>query len=148
MTFTSTDNSPPIFENGKLKPGIYKIQNLQTEGYVDIHEHLKEMWTETDRTYAYWIWKLLPVKVEGMITPSQSSSETLGSGPLPSYDEDVSGQSSTRTQYIELNTLEEFSFVLSASIVNVVVIHWLRCFRQILANTLDEINLSISASSR
>jgi len=40
MTSTSI---PSIFENGKLKPGIYKIQNLYTEGFVDIHEHSREM---------------------------------------------------------------------------------------------------------
>jgi len=32
-----------IFENGKLKAGIYKIQNLYTQGYVDIHEHSREV---------------------------------------------------------------------------------------------------------
>jgi len=32
-----------IFENGKLKAGTYKIQNLHTGGYVDIHEHSREM---------------------------------------------------------------------------------------------------------
>ena len=32
-----------IFERGKVKPGIYKIQNLQTEGYLDIHLHSMEM---------------------------------------------------------------------------------------------------------
>jgi len=32
-----------IFENGKLKAGIYKIQNLYTQGYVDVHEHSREM---------------------------------------------------------------------------------------------------------
>lgn len=34
--------SPPrhtIFEGGKLKPGFYKIQNLVSKTYVDIHEH-------------------------------------------------------------------------------------------------------------
>jgi len=42
MTFTSTDTSS-IFENGKLKAGTYMIQNLYSEGYVDIHEHSREM---------------------------------------------------------------------------------------------------------
>ena len=32
-----------IFENGRLKAGTYKIQNLYTGGYVDIHEHSREM---------------------------------------------------------------------------------------------------------
>ena len=43
MTFTSISNPSSIFEGGKLKPGFYKIQNLYTEGYVDIYEHSKEM---------------------------------------------------------------------------------------------------------
>ena len=32
-----------IFENGKLKAGTYKIQNLHSESYVDIHERSREM---------------------------------------------------------------------------------------------------------
>ncbi|KAF9648161.1 hypothetical protein BDM02DRAFT_2342340 [Thelephora ganbajun] len=59
------------------------------------------MWLETKWTHPYWIWKLLPVKVEGTVTPSQSSPETLGSGPLPSYEDGASGQSSTRAQHTE-----------------------------------------------
>ena len=43
MTFTSTGNSSSIFEGGRLKPGIYKIQNLYSQGYVDIYEHSREM---------------------------------------------------------------------------------------------------------
>ena len=31
-----------IFEDGKLKPGTYKIQNLYTQTYLDIHEHSKQ----------------------------------------------------------------------------------------------------------
>ena len=38
---------------------------------------------------------------EGAFTPSQPSSETLGSGSLPSYDGDTTGQSSTHTQHAE-----------------------------------------------
>ena len=30
---------PSIFEDGKLKPGTYKIQNLHNDAYLDIHEH-------------------------------------------------------------------------------------------------------------
>jgi len=36
MTPHSTTDSTSIFENGKLKPGIYKIQSLKSETYVDI----------------------------------------------------------------------------------------------------------------
>ena len=38
---TLTGNS--IFENGKLKPGTYKIQSLHTEGYVDVYESSREV---------------------------------------------------------------------------------------------------------
>lgn len=43
MTLSSTDDSPPIFEGGKLKSGIYKIQNLFAETYLDIHQHSKQV---------------------------------------------------------------------------------------------------------
>ena len=39
MTFTSASNSSSAFQDGKLKPGIYKIQNLFHDAYLDIHEH-------------------------------------------------------------------------------------------------------------
>jgi len=32
-----------IFEDGKLKPGLYKIQNLLSKTYLDIHEHSMEV---------------------------------------------------------------------------------------------------------
>jgi len=47
------------------------------------------------------MWKFIPAKVEGTLTPPRLSSETPGLGPLPSYDEDVAGQSSTRAQHAE-----------------------------------------------
>ena len=34
---------PSIFEEGKLKPGIYKIQNIYSEAYLDIEVHSREM---------------------------------------------------------------------------------------------------------
>jgi len=43
MTLNSTNNSASIFENGMLKPGIYKIQNLHSETYLDIIRHTKEL---------------------------------------------------------------------------------------------------------
>ena len=43
MTLNSTTSgSLSIFKDGKLKPGIYKIQNLYTQTYMDIHEHSRE----------------------------------------------------------------------------------------------------------
>lgn len=43
MVLHSTGGSPSIFEDGKLKPGIYKIQNLFSETYLDIHQHSKQV---------------------------------------------------------------------------------------------------------
>ena len=43
-TLTSTgDSMAPIFENGRLKPGTYKIQNLYAQTYVDIHEDSRKL---------------------------------------------------------------------------------------------------------
>lgn len=39
MTSNSTSNFSSIFRDGKLQPGIYKIQNLYTETYLDIELH-------------------------------------------------------------------------------------------------------------
>ena len=44
---------------------------------------------------------MIPVKVEGVSTPRWPSSETSGSGSLPSYDGDTTGQSSTHAQHAE-----------------------------------------------
>ena len=60
---------------------------------------------------AWWIWKLHPVMVEGEFTPSQSSSKTIGSGSLFSYDEDTR-QSSARTQQAE-SERDEFGTVVT-----------------------------------
>ena len=40
---TSTNDSASIFTDGKLEPGIYKIQNIVSQTYVDIREHTKEL---------------------------------------------------------------------------------------------------------
>jgi len=32
-----------MLENGRLKPGIYKIQNLDSDTYLDVHRHTKEL---------------------------------------------------------------------------------------------------------
>ena len=39
-----TRTGDSIFENGKLKAGIYKIQNLYSESYVDVYERSREVW--------------------------------------------------------------------------------------------------------
>ena len=44
MATTSVDNPPSIFfKNGQLKPGIYKIQNVYAQTYMDIHDHSKDV---------------------------------------------------------------------------------------------------------
>ena len=44
MTMSSTGNSTSILKDGKLKPGIYKIQNLYHQNYLDVQEHSKQLW--------------------------------------------------------------------------------------------------------
>jgi len=44
MASTSTSNSLSIFKDGKLKPGIYKFQNLYNDAYLDIREDSREMY--------------------------------------------------------------------------------------------------------
>ena len=34
MTMNSTSGSSSIFKDGRLKPGVYKIQNIQSETYL------------------------------------------------------------------------------------------------------------------
>ena len=63
-------------------------------------------------SYAWWIWSLTPVKVERVSVPSQTSSETLGSGLPPSYHGDATGQSSTHTQHTE-SEHDEFGTIVS-----------------------------------
>ena len=43
MSADSPNDSFSIFNNGKLKPGVYKIQNLYSQTYVDIHEHSRDL---------------------------------------------------------------------------------------------------------
>ena len=38
-----TSTSASIFKNGKLKAGVYKIKNIHTETYLDIHESSKRV---------------------------------------------------------------------------------------------------------
>jgi hypothetical protein len=43
MGFNSTSSSSSILKDGELKPGIYKIQNIYTETFLDIHVHSREV---------------------------------------------------------------------------------------------------------
>ena len=43
MTEKITGATSSIFEDGKLKPGIYKIQNIETENYLDVEVHTRQV---------------------------------------------------------------------------------------------------------
>jgi hypothetical protein len=43
MTFRSISDPSSIFEDGRLKGGIYKIQNIQTENFLDIEVHTRKI---------------------------------------------------------------------------------------------------------
>ncbi|KAF9649755.1 hypothetical protein BDM02DRAFT_1746311 [Thelephora ganbajun] len=230
MTQSPTNGSSSIFKDGKLKPGIYKIQNLHGQTYMDVHEHSRDvccrpataleegrgLWEikplgagyfvqrvepekpdqfcvplrglgdgarpslgvtpypmawrlalaeDEEHPYVslYWettntvwdldggsnvdgtkvsffpdihrlqlngialqvlicedkspryprrIWKLIPVKVEDTLAPSQLLSEMLGSGSLPPYNGNPTGQSSTHAQRTEAEH-DEFGTVVN-----------------------------------
>jgi len=43
MTLSSTTESLSVFKDGKLKSGIYKIQNIFAETFIDYEVHTREM---------------------------------------------------------------------------------------------------------
>jgi len=43
MGLNSASDHSSILKDGKIKPGIYKIQNIYAETYLDIHQHSKQM---------------------------------------------------------------------------------------------------------
>lgn len=43
MDLNSNSGSASIFKDGKLKPGIYKIQNLYTQTFMDVQEHSRDV---------------------------------------------------------------------------------------------------------
>ena len=43
MTFHSPSDPLSIFKDGKLKPGVYKIQNIQGGTYLDVEVHTREV---------------------------------------------------------------------------------------------------------
>ena len=60
------------------------------------------MWVDTGEPLSWWIWKLIPVKVEGVSAPSQTSS----------YDNLATGESSTHIQPAE-SEHDEFGTVVT-----------------------------------
>jgi len=102
MAPNPTSDLSSVFKTGELKPGIYKIQNIYTEAFLDIHVHTLEgsVLSSPQRS---WGGKGTRKSVsKGPPKLSQQSPETLGSGSLPPYDEDATvEQSSTRVQHAE-----------------------------------------------
>ena len=43
MTLILTNESSSVFQDGKLKSGIYKIWNIYTETYLDIEVHSRNV---------------------------------------------------------------------------------------------------------
>ena len=43
MDLDSTSDLFSLFRDGKLKTGIYKIQNIRSDTYLDIHQHSNEV---------------------------------------------------------------------------------------------------------
>ena len=43
VVLTSMDDSISVFEDGKLKPGIYKIQNIVGQTYLEVRDHSKQL---------------------------------------------------------------------------------------------------------
>ena len=42
------DDSVSAFKDGKFKPGIYMIQNIVSQTYVDMREHSRELCCRPD----------------------------------------------------------------------------------------------------
>ena len=49
MTTRPANNPLTIFEGGRLRPGIYKIQNLYHPNYLDIQEHSRQLFCRPAR---------------------------------------------------------------------------------------------------
>jgi hypothetical protein len=43
MAAATANDASSIFEGKKLKPGIYEIQNLYAQTYVDVDEHSRKV---------------------------------------------------------------------------------------------------------
>ncbi|KAF9649754.1 hypothetical protein BDM02DRAFT_3113186 [Thelephora ganbajun] len=99
MTLHSTSDSSPIFKDGRLKPGIYKIQNIFTEAFLDIEVHsrnvccrpaqnLREgrgLWEIKQFGAGYTVQRVEPGKPEQFCTPSDgvNSGTTLRVAAYP-----------------------------------------------------------------
>jgi hypothetical protein len=43
MVYNSSKSSSPIFRDGKIRPGVYKIRNIVSKTYVDIKDDVREL---------------------------------------------------------------------------------------------------------
>ena len=43
MVYNSPRSPPSIFQGGRIKPGVYKIQNIVSKTYVDIKDDVREL---------------------------------------------------------------------------------------------------------
>ena len=65
-------------------------------------------------SHAWQTWKLIPVNVEGTLTPAQLLSDTLGSGSLPPYcDGHPTGQTSTTHVQRDDSERDEFGTMVN-----------------------------------
>ena len=92
---------------------IYICTNRET--IIERFRTQVNLWSDVNPAHCR-IWKLIPVEVEGMFTPSSSSSEALGSGSLPPYGEGATGQSSTRAYHAE-SERDDFGTVVTEVII-------------------------------
>ena len=76
-------------------------------------------WPKDDLA-AWQIWKLIPVKIDPKLAPSQSPSEAAGSDAVPPYDADENGQPSARTQHAEFERDEFGTIVNEVTVVTTV----------------------------
>ena len=69
MVLSSTSASLSILEDGKLKPGIYKIQHISTKNFLDYEVHTREMCCrpatelEEDKGLVSWYHSLFEARV-------------------------------------------------------------------------------------
>jgi len=72
------------------------------------------LWHDAKPSPAWRIWKLVPVNVEGTLTPAQLLAETLGPSPIhpPCYDGHPTGQLPARVQLDETER-DEFGTIVN-----------------------------------
>ena len=90
-----------------------QVKGTTTEGLIQVH-----FWPLNDDPWR--IWKFIPVKVDDGTSRTQPSPGVPGQGPLPPYDGNAGGQSSTRDQRVELEHGEFGTIVNQVTVVTTV----------------------------